>query len=292
MANAKDTIAEDFHKIFVLGPGGAGKSTLLWTLPGKKFAYLFDPNALRSIQGLDIEYEEFLPDAGELDATMKAFNKNAKPSDKLKKAPEPTTYMRWVDDFNGKIQSGYFRKEGIEWLCIDSLTSFINIMYDRHLWINNRYGEVEEQADLKIVGGTLSNVFRSVLGEKMNIYCTGHINTYRDDKTGRLDVAINSPGRSRRQIPLLFTDIFEARAEVIDKKRKHFLLTCAEPRGFQEIRTSLRGIDPVVDVTIDDYTHPENFGIAALLRRAKARVPTPRVISPAAPPSAPAAASS
>src|SRR5512146_2529549 len=109
MANARDAAAPSFNRLLVLGRGGSGKSTQIWTLPGRKFAYLFDPNALLSLRGCDLEYEQFLPDSLELDATLKGFNKGAK-DDKLKSSREPTVYMRWVEDLNRRGDAGFFKE--------------------------------------------------------------------------------------------------------------------------------------------------------------------------------------
>jgi GTPase SAR1 family protein len=47
MANAKDAHATSTPKILLLGDTGAGKTTQVLTLPGRKFAYLFDPKSLQ-----------------------------------------------------------------------------------------------------------------------------------------------------------------------------------------------------------------------------------------------------
>ena len=44
MPNAKDASTPTHRRFLVAGENGAGKSALIWSLPGKKFAYLFDPN--------------------------------------------------------------------------------------------------------------------------------------------------------------------------------------------------------------------------------------------------------
>ena len=86
----------------------AAKRQHIWGLPGRKFAYLFDPAALPSLRGLDIDYEQFLPECLELDATLKGFNKGAK-DDKLKTSREPTVYMRWVEDLNKRCRRWFLQ---------------------------------------------------------------------------------------------------------------------------------------------------------------------------------------
>lgn len=271
MPNAKDAVATPTkHKILVLGSGGSGKTTQIHTLPGRKFAYLFDPNALLSLQGLDIEYEQFLPDALELDASIKGFNKGAK-SDKPVSEKEPSVYIRWVEDLNERNKTGFF--DNFDWLCIDSLSLLSNAVMDRQLWLNNRYGSIEELADFRIVGSKIADVFRSICSIPINIYCTGHLNSFQDDKSKKIETSINLPGKARNMLPLLFSNIWELRAST-DEKATYNLLTRPEPRGFQGIRTTIRGLPPIVDVTIKDYTRAEQFGIGSLLGKHEVQIAT------------------
>ena len=145
MPNAKDAASSpSFHKILVVGNGGSGKTFQMRTLSGRKFAYLFDPAALLSLQGVDIDYEQYLPDVLELDSSLKGFNKNSK-SDRPTSTREPTVYMRWVEDLNKRHAEGFFAN--YDWLCIDSLTLLANAVMDRQMWLNGRYGDIEDLAD-------------------------------------------------------------------------------------------------------------------------------------------------
>jgi hypothetical protein len=265
MPNAKDNSSTTaFQKILVVGNGGSGKTFQMRTLPGRKFAYLFDPAALLSLQGADIDYEQYLPDVLELDSTLKGFNKNAK-SDKPSSSREPTVYVRWVEDLNKRYESGFFKD--YSWLCIDSLTLLANAVMDRQLWLNNRYGDIEDIADYRVTGSKIADVFRSICSIPINLYCTGHLNSFQDEKTKRIATQIQLPGKARNMLPLLFSNIWEARSTTEDKAQ-HVLLTRPEPRGFDGIRTTLQGLTPVVDVTVRNLAQPESFGIGALLKKA------------------------
>src|SRR5580765_2220579 len=107
MPNAKDTDLNPTKRILLVGPTGSGKTAQIWTLPGKRFAYIFDPNSLSTLKGCDVDYEEFYPDFLEMDATLKGFNKGSL-SDKMPAVAgraskrEPLVYMKWVDDVNKK----------------------------------------------------------------------------------------------------------------------------------------------------------------------------------------------
>ena len=61
MPNAKNAERRQTG-ILSVGTTGGGKTTMFSTIPGRKFLYIFDPNAVNTIRGLDIDYEVFLPD--------------------------------------------------------------------------------------------------------------------------------------------------------------------------------------------------------------------------------------
>ena len=271
MPNAKDMAASATKRILFVGETGSGKSAQMWTLPGRKFLYLFDPNTKATIgkhknrSGLDIEYEEFLPDLGELDASLKKFNKEGK-SDHLKGPKrEPTLYNNWVEDLNEKGSSGFFNQ--FDWLCIDSLTFLCKACMDRQLFINGRYGDIEELADYRVVGSKISHVFDSVCSTDTNIYMTGHIDKFQDEKTKKIETLIRSPGSSRSMLPLIFTDIWQAERGEDAKGNPIFTArTMPDVRGLKSIRCSIPDMPEIVDVTIPDF--PSNKGgIGALLAK-------------------------
>jgi len=254
-----------FNKIMLVGPTGSGKSSQIWTLPGRKFVYVFDPNTLSSIAGApDVDYVEFLPDFLEMDATLKGFNKGSK-SDKPTRGREPLLYMRWVEHMNSFVEKDM---SSYDWLCFDSLTFLSKAVMDRQLYINNRYGDIEERGDYRVVGSKISDVFNSISSLPINTFATGHISTFEDDKTKKIVTQIFLPGKARNILPLTHTNVWAAQAG--EKEGTFEVRTVPNGgRGLQEIRTSLKGLRPVEDVTIRDFRNPTGFGIGALLERSR-----------------------
>lgn len=281
MPNAKDAGGSTFQRILAVGRGAAGKTSQIWTLPGRKFAYIFDPAALSSLAGCDIDYELFLPDAAALDATLKGFNKNAK-DDKPSKSKEPLTYMRWVEDLNKRHESGEL--ESYDWLIIDSLSLLVTAVMDRNMYLNNRYGGIEDLSDYRVVGSKMTEVLRSIFSLNMHVYCTGHLNSFQDDKTKKIETQINLPGKARTLLPLLCSNIWELRSTAEDKG-EHVLLTKPEPRGFTDIRSSIQGLKPIENVEIKDFRNAQNFGIGALLKKSGITLKPAVTSTPAAKPS-------
>lgn len=276
--NAKNvTTATPNERILLVGRTGSGKTTQIRTLKGRKFAYIFDPNSMRSLHDLDMDYLEFLPDLLEMDSTLKGFNKNSK-SDHMPgavKKREPTVYMDWVEDINERVENGFF--DDYHWIIFDSLTFLARSIMNRQLFINNRYGDLEDLGDYRIVGSKMTEVFSSIAALPLNILCTGHIDVYTNEKTKKNSVELRLPGSSRTMLPLLFTNIWNTIVgEDKDGKRIFEIVTIPDPHGLQDIRTSIPDLEAVIDVTIRDRLHPENYGIGSLLGGTTKAAPLPK----------------
>ena len=270
MPNAKDVTVTPHRRILLVGKTGSGKSAQTWTLPGRKFAYIFDPNTLTTLSGSDVDYETFYPDFLEMDATLKGFNKGSK-SDKLPQASrrEPNTYMKWVEDMNARVESGFFKD--YDWIIFDSLTFLVKATMDRQLYINGRYGDIEELGDFRIVGSKLSDVFNSIVSLPINIYATGHLSSFQDEKTKKIETQLLLPGKARAMFPLMFTDIWLAYTDEGEKGGVSYKIrTIPDTRGLQDIRTSLKDLKAVEDVTISKFDGDSSrYGIGAILQRSK-----------------------
>jgi GTPase SAR1 family protein len=263
--NALNAEVSPFSRIMLVGPTGSGKSTQIWSLPGRKFVYVFDPNTMATISGCDADYVPFLPEFTEMDATLKGFNKGAVSDMPRGGKREPSLYMRWVDHINDFEGRKLF--ERYDWLVFDSMTFIAKALMDRQLYINNRYGDIEELGDYRVVGSKLADVFGTISSLPINIYSTGHIQTYEDDKTKKVVTQIMLPGKGRTMLPLSHTDTWEARAG--EKAGTYEVKTVPESRGLQEIRSAMKGLKPVEDVTIRNFKRASEFGIGALIARSQ-----------------------
>lgn len=266
MPNAKDAAIASNSTILLVGDTGSGKTSQIRSLPGKKFVYIFDPNALESLRGADIDYEQFLPNSLELDVTIKGFNKGSK-SDTSPSKKEPTVYNDFVEDLTKKAEDGFF--EPYDWICFDSMTFLQKSVMDRNMYLNNRFGGVEELSDYRIVGSKMSDLMRSITSEPKNILMTGHISEWQDELTKKISTQLNMSGQARTTIPLMCTDIWRTFAESEGDKRKYTIQTAPEKRGLQCLRSSMGDLKMFEDVTISDFSNAEEFGIGKLLKRSK-----------------------
>ena len=263
MPNAKDISSKTGQNILVIGNTGSGKTSQIWTLPGKKFVYVFDPNALASLRGCDCDYEVFLPDTLELDATLKGFNKGARSDTIAGSRREPTTYVRWVADLNDRVENGFFKD--YDWLCFDSLTFLQKAVMDRQLYINNRYGKVEELADYRVVGSKFADVFRSITALDINCYYTGHLREFQDENTKVITTELMLPGQAKTMLPIAMSNIWLAKSTSEGKATQYVIQTRAGRRGLQCIRSSVRGLDLEHEVTISSFDNAQDYGVGKIL---------------------------
>lgn len=263
MPNARDANTYTAHRILILGDTGSGKTTQLLTLPGKKFAYLFDSNALLSLQGSDVDYEEFLPDR--LNLNVQSLSKD-KGGDKVT-AHKNTLYADWQKDFEDRYKDGFFDQYDV--IAMDSATTFLDLIMDRTLTINGRAGSWPQQDDYGPQMSTFTNVCRTLTAMGKTIYMTGHLEMKQDELSKRIYRQPMMTGRLRTKIPLLFSDIFIATAENDGKGKINYLLQTVPDRITTTVRTSLKGLAQMENVTLDFKVPLEDQGLGLLLKLEK-----------------------
>lgn len=257
MANAKD-LSPLKKNILNIGPTGSGKTTLFSTIPGKKFMYMFDPSGLNSIAGLDIDYEHFAPDSNiGLRRSMKGQKDPKAPRPK-----EPMAYADFEDHVEDMIANDFYNYDVIGF---DSLTKLQDIILDRQLWINSRYGQVPELSDYRIIGITMMAIFSEVVTQRPIIYITGHTDTQKDENEGRIVDQFDIVRNLRRQLPRDLTDLWISFAEQREGKSVYKIQTAPDKRN-PNARCSMN-LNFLEDVTIDNKKPREEQGIGEFLKR-------------------------
>lgn len=265
MPNAKDFTRRN-EKFLLIGPTGSGKTSQFLTLPGKKFMYIFDPNALNTLKGYDLDYELFTPEI--LNLNVHSLTKGVKDSKGI--PDEPQTYVKWEKDFEDKIRSGFFKDYNV--LGFDSFTTFADMVMDRVLWLNGRFGKQPEQPDWSAQINTISNVFRTATSLNLILFATGHEELRQDEITKRIVNQVILPGKLRIKIPLLFSEIYHTKVEVdegVSGATKYLIQTKTD--RYQSLARDTIGLPTFVDVTITDWKKPEEFGLGKILKEIKSK---------------------
>lgn len=262
MANAKDARQTSARKFLLLGDTGGGKTTQILTFPGRKFAYLFDPNAILSLQGHDLEYEEFMPDR--LNLSVRSLSKDK--GDKTTSFSN-TLYVEWEKDFNDRIKGGYFAD--IDLIAFDSATTLLDLIMDRVLTINGRAGSWPQQDDYGPQMLAFQNVCRQLTALGKTVVMTGHMETRQDELTKRIFRTPMMTGRLKTKVPLLFSDIFICEATNDGRGNVSHTIQTVPDRMTTTVRTTIKGLNPHEDVSIDWTKDPVGQGIGGLAMREK-----------------------
>lgn len=263
MPNAKTAVDQIAHRFLVLGDTGSGKTTQMLTLPGKTFAYLFDSNALLSLRGHDVDYEEFLPD--QLNLSVKSLSKD-KGGDKTTNHAN-TVYTAWEKDFNEKMEDGFF--DDYDNIGFDSATTFLDLIMDRILTINGRAGQWPQQDDYGPQMVAFTNVVRTLTSLGKTLYMTGHLEVRQAEGSAKMLRQPMMTGRLRTKIPLLFSDIFIAEVSNDGKGAISHTMQTVPDRVTTTVRTSFKGLDPTEDVSLDFKKPLTEQGLGLLLKLEK-----------------------
>lgn len=263
MPNAKDITQQGIGKpkFLLVGPSGSGKTSQLLTLHGKTFVYLFDPSALTTLRGADIDYELFVPEVVNLAAHSLTKDKG---DPKSAKSNAHEVYLAWEKDYEDKLSKGFFAT--YDNICFDSFTTFADLVMDRILFLNGRAGRWPQQDDWTAQMSTIRNVARTLTGQReLVLVCTAHDQFKQDEVTTRMTNQILLTGQLRVKLPLLFSDIW--RLECQSSKEKIRYVAQTRPDFMNPVvRCSFRDLEMYHDITIGNWNKPQDFGIGKLLK--------------------------
>lgn len=290
MPNAKtlDIHAGGKPKFLLVGSTGGGKTTQIATLPGRTFAYLFDPSALSTLRGFDVEYETFFPE--KVNLNIQSLSKGKKDT-ALGKEDASEVYREWEEDFEKKLASNYF--DAFDNIAFDSFTTFSDIVMDRILYINGRPGHFPQQDDWTAQMASITNVVRTLVGMNKVLLFTAHDEFKQDEASKRMQNTLMLTGRLKVKLPLLFSEIYHMDSNCTAEKINYTAQTRAD-RMNPTIRCTVRDMPMFADMTINDWTRPTHYGLGKILRDKlgynPAARPVPNVGGTVSPVSTPAVA--
>jgi hypothetical protein len=250
MPNAKE-IKTTKKNILIYGPTGSGKTTLFTTLPGKKFLYVFDPAAVDSIKGLDIEYEYFPPD-GILG--IRATQKGVKGK---KKFAKPESFDKFEEHLENWLENDL---EGFDTIGFSSITTLSQILMNKLLDINGRFGRVPELADYNLLGITLVALMEAVLSiPNKLVFVEGHSDLVNDEVSKMIVNQWDVTKNCRRMLPRLFSDVWVSEADPSAEKVNYRIQTSPDKKWPQAKNSFSRKFKE--DITINLKQPREEQGV-------------------------------
>jgi hypothetical protein len=233
-----------YQRILLIGGTGTGKTTQFNTLPGKKFAYLFEPSAEFSLSD-DVETQMLLPGRGELDPYPRSLLKGGKQTfDRKEGEVEPKLYLNFLADLNKKFDEGFFDK--VDALLVDSLTLLAKANLDRVTYLQRKAKREDERVDYRISGDNIYDAVFQLTTLPCHIIFTLHNKFGKDDSTHKSFNRLALPGSARETIPRLMSNVW-----VCSHEAGKYMIQSQPTKENPTTRSSVRGIQQYTDVTLD-----------------------------------------
>lgn len=238
------------------------------TLPGRKFIYVFDPNARDSYPPSDDWVAmPFIPPASELEISVRPLSAKVTHDSTRRhsrKTPEPLTYPNFEEDFHTRAEEGWFAENNFDWICYDSNTTFADICMDRIQYLNGRLGKHPEQADHTSLMNLQRNIYRAAIGTGLHVAVTMHTEYEKDSTSLRMVQQLMTTGRNKIRIPLLFSQIYGTERDTKDGKLHYTIHTTGSTKR-EYCRTNIRDISPEEDITVDFSKPLQGQGLGAFV---------------------------
>jgi len=175
--------------IFLAGDSGSGKTHLLKTMPGPIHIDSCDPDGLETLSE-EIKSGLVIPDTRwELD------NPKA-----------PSMFKLWDEVFLQRLQSGYFNHIGT--YVLDSLTTWADLLMNNIINEEKRPNTAPQIQDYGLQQVLAKTAVKMIAGLPCNCVITAHLDTMKDDVSGKVMTSIMVPGKASVKLPLEFSELY------------------------------------------------------------------------------------
>ncbi len=260
LQNATEVQIDPTDHFLLVGPTGSGKTSQFLTFPGKKFAYLFDSNAKRTLQGQDVDFIEFLPD--NVSVTPSSLKAQRTVAPRHHNTPGDL-YDRWEEHFEWGCSNGFFDQYDV--IAIDSFTTLSDMVMDKVLELNKRPGQWPQQDDYAPQMLVLRNIMRRVNAMNLTLFVMAHMETKQADDMKMYNFPLMT-GRLRERLPLLFSEILVCSADTSRDGKTKWTVQTRPDRMNRAVRCTVRDAPFLLDVTLDWKKPLQGQGLAKWYR--------------------------
>ena len=241
-------------KFVLAGDTGTGKTSQFRTMPGRKFAQLFDPAARSTLTDADGELEDWLPLPSELDIMPRTKAATYKPA----------LYTRWAKDFNEKSKKGFFNT--IDSYMLDSLTLLDQSCLREELSKN----PTDERIAYRMAGETIVQAMWALAALPCNVLLTLHTKYATDNETSKKEHRLTISGGAKIYLPRLVSALWFTQQVEGDNGVRYMVLTRPQSK-WPHVRTprAFSHLPLYADLTIDDWSKPEEYGIGKLIKESE-----------------------
>lgn len=181
---------KDSFNALIYGYMGTGKTTMIGTARKPILLHCFDPGG-----------EKVLVDQinkGEVMVNNSFQNEEAK---------KPTAYKDWEKEFDRlRGIDGFF--ESIGTFAIDSVTTWSEALMNTILKSNGRAGGTPQMQDYLVQINILRDTIKLITTLPCDVILTGHVDTEKDEITGRIMSGVMITGKLKEKLPLLLDEVY------------------------------------------------------------------------------------
>ena len=246
------------YKILLAGDTGTGKTMQFETMPGPRYAHIFDPAAHNTLTLEEGEYDNFFPLPSEMSLLP------AKGHQKT----DANLYVRWAKHFQRQLNEGFFEKVGSFMLDSATVLGLALLNYQRKITDSK-----DERQHHMLAGETMIEALWAVFTLPCHVLVTMHTKPAEvmvgETKTGERTNKLTVPGGAQLMLPrLVSASWYTSLVESKNGGPRFMAMTRPQPR-WPNVRTP-RGwgkLELWHDLTIEDMAHPERYGVGALIAR-------------------------
>ena len=212
----KDASRTSFNALLI-GKFGTGKTYSLKTCRGPVLVDCFDPGGAKTIE-----------DATKSGLALVRYYDKEDPKN-------PTEYDRWEATFERNRREGLFKEVGT--YVIDSATMWVAALSNKTAKRFARPDNVLQIQDYNLLQMIFKNVLAACTSLPCDFILTGHIESVKDETTGRMEAAISLIPSLQKFLPLLFDEVYVTLTKETSKGVEYFFLTANT--GMYQARTRL-----------------------------------------------------